>query len=187
MRKVNDNYPSEPAMIKALVDRQTISGLVLEPCAGAGLLASPLRAMGLQVITNDIDTRFKTDYYCDAAYPPLWHLLGGIDWVVTNPPYTAEVLERILELALYHTRRGVAMILRLTANEPVIKRGKRGKLLMKYEDNLRYLMTFSAPRPSYTEDGKTDSVTTAWFVWDKNFSWNGLGMKSPFQYIVNWR
>jgi hypothetical protein len=186
MRKVNDNYPSESAMIDCLLDFDIVDGTVLEPCAGSGQLASPLRAAGLDVITNDIDTKFDCDCHHDAAGGDLW-VNRAFDWVVTNPPYEADTLYKILRNSLACADRGVAMILRLTANEPVIKRGMRGIILRRYADNLRYLMTFSAPRPSFTGDGKTDSATTAWFVWDKHFSWNAKGLRSPFQYIVNWR
>jgi len=186
MRKANDNYPSESAMVSHLLDKEVLSGTVLEPCAGAGNFASPLRAAGLDVITNDIDKKYQCDYHYNALSTTLWRV-ALCDWVVTNPPYDAKTLYRILNLSFRYSRKGVAMLLRLTANEPVIKRGSRGKLLQRYADNLRYLMTFSAPRPSFTGDGKTDSVTTAWFVWDKDFSWKAKGMRSPFQYIVNWR
>lgn len=173
-------------MINCLLDFGIVSGIVLEPCAGAGQLADPLKTAGLSVITNDIDTEFLCDYHYDATVPNLWYK-ERFDWVVTNPPYEAEALYEILRNSLESADRGVAMLLRLTANEPVIRRGKRGLLLKWYADNLRYLMTFSAPRPSFTGNSKTDNVTTAWFVWDKHFSWDRLGMRSPFQYIVNWR
>jgi hypothetical protein len=189
MRKTNDNYPSEPALVSQLLARcPQISGTVLEPTAGAGRLAEPLKQAGLRVITNDIDKQYnyKTDHNLDATKRELWYT-DRYDWVITNPPYESYTLESIMAFALETTKRGVALLLRLSANEPVIKRGLRGNILMAYADKMRYLITFSAPRPSFTSDGKTDSVTTAWFVWDKEFSWKEVGMRSPFQYAVNWR
>ena len=177
-------------MVAWLLDKQHIrsNATILEPCAGNGNIAKAVRySPDIKVITNDIDLKYNCDYNLDATLMDLWIATNPVDWVVTNPPYKAEVLEQIMWNSLQRAQRGVAMILRLTANEPVIRRGYRGDLLMMFADNLRYLITFSAPRPSYTGNGKTVSVTTAWFVWDKNFSWKELGVQSPFQYVVNWR
>ena len=165
MRKENDNYPSEPALVSELLARvPEIKGTVLEPTAGAGKLAEPMRQAGLRVTTNDIDLYATCDWYLDVTKVESWFKMGKHDWVITNPPYTSFVLESLMENGLATARRGMALLLRLTANEPIIKKGLRGEILMAYADHMRYLITFSAPRPSFTSDGKTDSVTTAWFV-----------------------
>lgn len=130
--------------------------------------------------------RYHTDNHFDAATDALWHNVGKFDWVIGNPPFSQ--LEPILERSLAHSARGVAFILRLTALEPACKRSERGELLDYFADNMRFIMPFSGPRPSFTEDGKTDSVTTAWFVWMHGWSWsNYVGVRSPFQFIMNWK
>jgi hypothetical protein len=216
------------------------SEIVLEPAAGAGQIASPLKQAGLQVVTNDIaygmitwqcrwcqtvthtpafsmdfayeykmescsndgcihydqadplaktlisTQTYDTDYHMDASEPQLWHDVSTPAWTITNPPYKAEILDRILERALTHSTHGVAMLLRLTALEPVIKRGNRGNILRFYQDKMTHLIPFSSPRPSYTGDGKTDAVTTAWFVWQHGWSWSQRNIDPPFQFAVNW-
>ncbi len=190
-RKLNDNYPSEPSMVAKLMSRITIQRTahnfftVLEPAAGAGQIAGPLRAAGLHVTTNDIDLAYPCNYYMDATTPAFWREVPRHDWVITNPPFNQ--LDDILEQALAHSLIGVAMILRLSALEPASKRVRRGEILKTYEDNMRFVMPFSSPRPSFTSDGKTDSVTTAWFVWHHGWSWSSYGMMSPFQFITDWK
>lgn len=236
-RTGRDRYPSEPAMVKELLKRVRIkeSSVALEPAAGAGQLASPLKQAGLQVITNDIvrssvrwectvcgkkqwhpllgstdswhllpcqegyckttapqckewldQEMYHTDYHLDATTDELWHNIPNPDWVIGNPPFNQ--LEPILERSLAHSKLGVAFILRLTALEPACSRSRRGGLLDYYADNMRYIMPFSGPRPSFTAGGKTDSVTTAWFVWMHGFSWKDyMGIPSPFQFIMNWK
>ena len=184
----NDNYPTESAMLApllALQEGQMIKGTVLEPCAGAGQLASPLRAAGLKVITNDIDPKYKTNYNLDAAIRKSWLEFPRFDWTISNPPYS--YLEEFLEMSLACSEVGVAMLVRLTALEPVIRRSKRGEILEQYKDNLRYVMPFSAPRPKFIEGKGTDSVTTCWLVFNHGWSWKAQGMESPLQFVTEWR
>jgi hypothetical protein len=170
---------------------------IFEPCSGNGAITRVLEANGLtRIITNDVDPEITTPpgscrhYTADAAASWVWQQAGKneiIDWVITNPPYEAQALVDIMKEAFAYARIGVAMLLRLTANEPVIKRTERGEVLMQHADGMRYLIPFSAPRPTYTDDGKTDSATTAWFIWYQQFSWRrDFGIRSPFQYAVNW-
>ena len=192
-RRLHDAYSSEPAMVRVLLQRTGNLILktqlpILECCVGNGELVKPLTSVGLRVITNDIRDSCEADYHLDATQLELWCQNDlDIGWVITNPPYKAGSLDLIMSNALAFAVDGVALILRLSANEPVVKRGLRGRVLMAYADCLRYLITFSAPRPSYTGDGKTDSVTTCWFVWDKTWSWKRLGIAPPFQYATHWR
>lgn len=190
MRRINDNYPSEPAMLARLLSLLAPAKLkrdhiILEPCAGAGQLASPLKQAGYNVITNDIDPDYDCDYSMDATSPDFWIGVGHFNWVITNPPY--KNLGDLLEMSLDMASCGVAMILRLSALEPACVNVDRGFTLDYNKDNMRYIMPFSGPRPSFTKDGKTDSVTTAWFVWDKGWSWKSYGMESPFQFAMNWK
>jgi hypothetical protein len=161
------------------------------PIYGGDIDAQPCRSCkvphhDVTVVANRTDTvDFDCDYHEDAASPRIWTGIGGYEWVITNPPY--KYLDVFLQHALQYADVGVAMLLRVTAIEPAITQRIRGDLLIEYADNMRYLMPVSAPRPSFTGDKKTDSVTTAWFVWQKNFSWFELGLEPPFQFITNWK
>ena len=42
------------------------------------------------------------------------------------------------------------------------------------------------PRPSFTGDGSTDSVTAAWFVWRKGWSWDRVGWHGRL-FLKDWK
>jgi len=192
-RRTNDDYPTESAMLVPLLDLD--HGMLIprrhrifEPCAGNGGLASPLANAGNQIITNDIDPQYNTDFCFDASVAENWQNVGPFEWVVTNPPWTSGILEGVMDNSLSCSIVGVAMLLRLSANEPVTKRSDRGHILEYWKDQLRYIQTFSGPRPKFdpTKTG-TDSVTSAWFVWHKGWSWKAINVECPFQYVWDWK
>lgn len=103
------------------------------------------------------------------------------DWIVTNPPFKEAIT--ILDYSYSHANKGVAMLLRITFLEPTVN---RSAFLKNHSDNLVRLIPVN-PRPKFRADTKsTDSTTVAWFVWNKHFSWQKLGVKSPFQFEINW-
>jgi hypothetical protein len=108
------------------------------------------------VWTNDIDPNVQADQYKDATDPEFWTSLKP-DWVVSNPPFLC--CHPIIVGAFSAARRGVAMLLRLSYLEPC---KDRAGFLSQHPPSLIVL-----PRISFTEDGKCDSVTCAWMVWDK--------------------
>jgi len=55
----------------------------------------------------------------------------------------------------------VAMLLRLSFLEPTAKVNPRGPWLAECPPSRLIVL----PRCSYTGDGRTDSVTTAWMIW----------------------
>lgn len=85
-------------------------------------------------------------------------LLGRGDWVITNPPFS--LAHEILPFALDYARVGVAMLLPLRWMEPT---QERQDVLKEYPWSA--MTVLGDPRPSFTEDGRTDSVTTFWAVW----------------------
>jgi hypothetical protein len=120
------------------------------------------RDRGVAVVTNDINPEYHTDFISDAGDPcsPIWHgLRAPYDWVVTNPPFTD--VHRILPLAWEHCQIGVAFLLRLSYLEPA---RDRAVWLEAHKSFMSHLIIFN-PRPSFTGDGNTDSVTAAWMVW----------------------
>jgi hypothetical protein len=74
---------------------------------------------------------------------------------VSNPPFN--LAEAIVPLALEHARIGVAMVLRLSWFEPTLD---RADFLKQHPPAL-----INMPRHDFRGDGKTDSVTSAWFIW----------------------
>ena len=171
-RRKNDAYFTLPALTKALMDRVKFSGSIFECCAGDGAIANLLKAQYPHVYTNDIDKSFDCDDFVDATREDSWKTWEYANWcnsVVTNPPFSQAHL--ILPLAYKYAKFQVAMLLRLTYLEPC---ENRAEWLEAYPPNR--VMVFGQPRPSFSGNGKHDSCTTAWMVWDKtspnSFKWD---------------
>ena len=147
---------------------------ILDPCKGTGTMKTRIEEH-LNVgdfVASDIEQgpRF------DATKKEYWqNLKKNPDWVITNPPFNNAT--PILRESLIHSKKGVAMLLRLSYLEPC---KNRFGVLTGWEDNLRYIMPLN-PRPRFRQDVKsTDSVTSCWVVWDKAHSWKKKGIKCPF-------
>lgn len=142
-----------------------LSGAILEPCCGAGDISDPLRDRGYITITNDIDTSHSADCHQNAALPETWQgwlkEWGKIEWIITNPPFN--LASQILPLALEHADKGVIFLLRLSYLEPC---ENRRDWLRKNSDRMSIILP--PKRISFTGDGKTDNVATAWFLWSKS-------------------
>lgn len=161
-RRPNDLYRTPVWAVHQLLEAVSIEGTVLEPCAGDGRIANVLRLDARrEVYTNDVDGRFDCDYAFDARHPGMWEAVsreagGKVDWVVSNPPFS--FADQIVPLAFRESGIGVAMLLRLTWLEPTLA---RGEFLAEHPPKV-----ISIPRISFTGDGNTDNVPTAWFVWE---------------------
>lgn len=160
-RIANDFYPTEEALTRYLLKfmQDAVSGKVLEPCAGQYHISDVLQDSGLYPVTTDIT---DGDRY-DATKPEYWQKIAPkVDWVITNPPFN--VAHLIVPQAFDHARRGIAMLLRLSYQEPCVNRADWLKANAKH---LKWLIIFN-PRPRFRGDTKgSDNVTVAWQVWDK--------------------
>jgi hypothetical protein len=157
-RRAFDFYPTPAWATHVLMKHANVHGFTYEPCVGAGDIKDVLRQYpGVRcVLTNDIDPERHASTRLDARRSEAWH--GEADWVVSNPPFSDAMA--IVRLAYTHARWGVAMLLRLSFLEPT---EDRGPWLAEHPPTHLIVM----PRISFTGDGKTDSVTTAWLVWDR--------------------
>lgn len=181
-RRLNDAYYTPSKLTEILLDHVQISGTILEPCSGDGAIAQHLIGSNNRVFTNEINPDLSVDFHLDAADWESWTLMNfeaeQIDWVVSNPPFNRAA--EILPLAYEYCKTGIAFLLRLSWLEPT---GNRGKWLKQHASNLSNVIIFSQPRPSFTDNKKVDSVTTAWLVWRKD---NGdRGTKVDFIYEWN--
>lgn len=162
MRRENDAYYTPAWQVRALLAHQPIAGTVIEPCVGDGAIANILKDHAL-VFTNDIDRNCEATWHMDASQPEFWAQLPPFDWAVTNPPYEMPMCRDIVALAFKHARVGIAMLLRLSFEEPTAKVHPRGPWLEAHP----LARKFTLPRYSYTQNGKSDSTTTAWMLWAK--------------------
>lgn len=154
MRRPNDFYPTPEGATQKLLDRIQFDPKMmtsLEPCAGTGQIS---RLLGPHCLTADIDPAMGAMMTADMTSIDHW---PKVDWVITNPPF--EHARQFVENALISARSGVAMLLRLSFLEPT---RDRRTLLTTQPPNRLYIL----PRISFTGDGKTDSITCAWMVWD---------------------
>ena len=155
VRRKNDYYPTPGKAVLSLIkhcpsladERQA-----LEPCCGDGAIANVLKARFDKVMTTDIDDRWIVDQIADARY---LKVAPGTA-VITNPPFN-----QALPIVSNFVKQGVkcAFLLRLSFLEPT---KERGVFLKRYPP----AGLISIPRISFTGDGKTDSVSCAWMVWN---------------------
>jgi hypothetical protein len=158
-RRALDFYETPAWQTHALVARLNIANrmTVLECCSGDGSLARVLASYVGPIETNDIDPAREAYMHGDATDPAWWASLPTKhDAVITNPPFN--VAHKILPLAIAHARSLVVMLGRMSWLEPTKER--EALWVASPPDGLIVL-----PRCSYTANGKTDSVTTAWYVW----------------------
>ena len=191
-RIAHDYYPTPEAITQALLDHVDIRGGVYEPCAGEGAIARVLRRTDTInfVLETDLVYRRNVTWIADATLPEKWdtvdahmrHHKSSLDWVVTNPPFSCAF--QILKIAWENCRSGIAFLLRLSFLEPC---GDRARWLNDQADNMTLMLPVS-PRPKFRRDTQgSDSMTVAWCVWRKDFSWAALGVESPFQYCRGWK
>ena len=158
MRHKNDFYPTPGWATEMLLHQMDIplKETILEPCTGRGAISNVLKVRGYGVLTNDIDSSFDgLNHHMDAV--TCIYALSP-DWTITNPPFNDAF--RILEAAYEHSQYGVAFLLRLSFLEPTYE---RQNFLMVHPPTQLIVL----PRISFTGDGKTDSVTAAWMIWEK--------------------
>lgn len=183
MRHKLDFYETPPPLTLALLDYKpdlvcaAERGRVYECAAGELAIAEFLPGC----LTNDINPERPTDLHLDATLPESWEGIEPLDWVVSNVPWSLAHL--IIPLAYDWARVGVAFLLRLSYDEPVPTRPDRpgrGEWLIAHEENFAGKIVFN-PRPSFKRNGKTDSVTAAWFLWMKQPQWLGV------RHVMGWR
>ena len=177
-----DAYYTNQLLLQQLLNKYPISKdkLILECCNGKGHISNYLKQLGYDVLTCDIDTDTNSDYHYDVIEKQFWDRII-CDTVITNPPFNvaAKILENALDVV-----DEVVMLLRLSYLEPT---KDRKLILNSYKDNLVKVIPIS-PRPKFRNDTKgSDSVTVAWFIWNKKFSWNKLGINYPFDFITDWK
>lgn len=163
MRRENDQYFTPGWATQALLDNapEICGRAFVECCVGRQDIARVLLESGQFTDggeSNDIDYRMAATFHLDATQPELWARLQSADWVVSNPPFNraAEIIPKAYEFA----SAGIAMLLRFSYLEPCFDRAE----WLAAHPPTRLI---AVPRISFTGDGKTDNVATAWFIWQK--------------------
>jgi hypothetical protein len=162
-RQKDDFYSTPLAVIDSILPHLPLGRDILEPAAGDGAILQRLRARGVQrerltAIELDRDRSLECDRYARTlrgdALDMSW---ATASLVITNPPF--KLAQRFVEKALAcveETGGTVAMLLRLT----FLESRERIALHNNYPADVYILPS----RPKFVH-GKTDMVTSAWFVW----------------------
>lgn len=163
-RSALDTYDTPDWCTLALVDYlgHRLSGMVWEPCAGAGKIVDMVKtAEGVwEVLATDIEPRRAdvgpADFLQCASLPE------SVQWIVTNPPYNTETgtATECIKHALSLEPRGVAMLLRIGWLEPC-------------KDRVELLTTnpptdiIILPRVHYIGAPAQNNQTSVWVIWER--------------------
>lgn len=183
-RREDDFYATPRWQTLALLRR--LRGLVtwrevtfFEPCAGDGAISSLIHAnTRWDVVTNDIVQRdpLVPDFLLDARPPASWDAFarrGPFHVIGTNVPFDAAF--DIVPHMHAHAEGLLFCLLRLSWIEPT---RDRGPWLRDHPPTSALIL----PRTDYRGNGKTDSVTSAWFIWDRGFHMRNL--LPAFDYVT---
>jgi hypothetical protein len=172
MRIENDHYPTPRWMTECLIKHADIKGSIFEPCAGQDhAIASIFKDERYRVITNDLYYK-NSDFQLSVLDADLWHIAADRlkpDWIISNPPYSA--VQATIERSMAIAEVGVAMLLRVTADEMVVspKEQARAHWWADHPEDLSIKMPrFSFAKSSKTGNWTTDSAYCQWFVWRKD-------------------
>ncbi len=95
-RRKNDSYDTPPEALAPLLPYLPEDALYAEPCAGCGMLVDALEAAGRRVFwASDVEPRRDDIGRLDAL--DLWKCLPlGVDFIITNPPWTRQLLHPLI-------------------------------------------------------------------------------------------
>lgn len=169
MRRQNDYYRTMESLIDPIKPIVKQFDYFIDPCVGDNIILNSLGVSEHHTLVNDIDPKWAAHTHEDARHPEFWReavkrQIGRHTLCVTNPPFKHAF--KILENAWDHCN-AVAFLLRLSFLEPTFERSK-----FLHECPPKQIIV--NPRTSFTDDGKTDSVTTAWMIWGEVFVKNPI-------------
>lgn len=175
-RKELDKYYTPEKTVRQLIKVLPfdIKGSVLDPFCGTGNIINCFN--NNDTYTNDIDKSVEAHLHLDLSINSNWFGLFNLiepDWIITNPPYTNAIY--YVEKSVGIAKKGAIFLLRLSFLEPC-------------KDRITFLQTnppdllVVTPRISFTDNGKTDSTTTAFFIFLKDTELKKL-ITNPFIFL----
>lgn len=159
-RSEGDFYETPSWMTRSLLTFHPaiIGSTVLECCSGRDAITRILREeAGCTVYTNDIDERHPAETHGDATNGHYWKTAPEVDWIVTNLPFNIAI--KILPLALWRAKLGVATVLLKSFDEPTEDRGE-------WLNAKPWTRKINQPRHSFRGTG-SPSMASDWFIWEK--------------------
>lgn len=172
-----DFFPTPPWATRALMEHIIIPQLGLlgrkqlrsmtcwEPACGMGDMAHPLTEYFGRVLASDVHdyngSFSPIDFLLPGTEPPSV-VLGGVEWIITNPPFA--LAEQFIERAhQFKNWRGTAMLVRSAFLEGV---GRWGRLFSINPPSLVAQFTERVPmhKGKLTATGST-ATSYCWLVW----------------------
>ena len=161
-RETSDYYPTPPEITRALLERETFPGSILEPACGSGELSEELLSAGYDVHSSDLHDRGYGE--TGSNFLHISELPGGVESIVTNPPFK---LAR--EFVLHSLRlrpRKIALFARLA----LLEGGRRYREIFAEHPPSR-VWVFSKRvtlYPAGSQGGRRESgyMAFAWYVWE---------------------
>ena len=165
-REQHDYYATDPAAVKALLEKENFAHRIWEPACGEGHISKVLESAGYDVKSTDLIYRgFGSPIPQDFLHDEIANFAGDI---ITNPPYryATEFVEKAL--GIIGDGHIVAMLLKLT----FLEGKKRKQLFAKYPPKKVYVFServVCALNGDFKNVGSS-AVCYAWFVWGKGFT-----------------
>lgn len=175
IRVENDFYATNPEATKMLLEHYHLRGKhYLEPCVGAGHIASVLQeniGENISITCIDIiDRGYPNTIVCDFLN---WETDQLFDTIVTNPPYS--LAGKFVEKCMQVLQDGgqLAMFLKIQ----FLEGAKRKELFKAYPP--KYVYVFRNRMPTWNNGRAVDPSTGkrwattmchAWFIWEKGSS-----------------
>lgn len=179
-RSPSDDYQTPSWCVRRLMDywktlvfnsTPTLGSRWLEPCAGRGNIIQAIGNAPGEIIWRAVEMReeCQTDLLTILPEKQVDCPADFFEWAVdnqqrkrydvtiTNPPY--RLAQEFIETSMALTRGLVVMLLRLNYT------GAKKRFAFFREHPPTHILLLPN-RPPFTEDGKTDSIEYAWFVWD---------------------
>lgn len=171
-RTDNDYYATNPEAVKKLLLAHPFCGMhILEPCVGAGHIATEIKKAfpNADLTCIDIVNRgYPGTQVCDFL---TWeNNKGYYDTIITNPPYkyASEFIEHCIDKLTYGGQ--LAMFLRINFLEGITRKDLYDKYPPKYIYVFRKRMPiFNNGQELDPKTGKPWATTlcNAWYVWKK--------------------
>lgn len=162
-REIVDFYATEPIAVYELLERESFSNTVLEPCVGMGHIANVLIKKGYKVISQDIVDRG----YPDTIIQDFLQQSKNEYDIITNPPYVIakEFVEHALSISPDGTK--IAMFLKLT----FLESQSRKELFEKNPFKILYVHSKrrSCAKRGDFEKYPSSAIAYGWYIWEKGF------------------
>lgn len=164
-RSAHDYYGTDPRSTKALLEKETFSGRIWEPCAGHHLIANTLKDAGYQVQTSDLYEYEGVEH--DAIIDFLKYEGTWDGDIVTNPPYNLSTDCAKKALEILQPGKKLAMFLRLQ----YLEGAKRYETIFK-DTPPKAVYVFINRQTCNADDDFTigSAVAYCWFVWEKGYT-----------------